>query len=289
MQESWVIAVDLDGTLLRSDHTISAANKQTLSAAIDLGYTVIIATGRPLRTALRYHRELGLKTPLITLNGSMIWDQGCARVLSQAPISLDSTDKLTAIAEKLGGFALLAEVGMTCYQVPFHSSLRWTEEMKDFYQAAILSDDLSDSQRDWAVGTRLPESPCSLLLSVPRERHESFFTMASALSLHDVQCRAWHEPHTIIEVMAHGVSKATALQTVKRYLDVDSARVIAFGDELNDTDLLRTADIGVAMGNANPELVAHASDSTASNNDDGVARYLHQFFSFSLQSSMPPV
>ena len=73
-----------------------------------------------------------------------------------------------------------------------------------------------------------------------------------------------------------GLRKAVALASLCEDLQVDQSAVIAFGDEINDTEMLEWAGIGVAMANASPEAKAAADVVTASNNDDGVARFLEE-------------
>lgn len=285
MQQSWVIAVDLDGTLLRSDQTVSAANRQALQMARELGHTVVIATGRPLRTALPIHQDLGLTTPLITLNGGMVWDPIKGSVLSQTVLSIDSLQRLTMLAETFDGYAVLAEAGTSCYQVTVDRLVGWPDEMKTFFEAAVLKGPFSDQAKPWPEQGLLPVAPNAILLSVPRENHETFFAQLAQLGLPDIQWRSWRSPHSIVEVIANGISKATAIQYVMKYLSIGQTSIMAFGDEMNDVAMLRFADRGVAMGNANTLLLPHANDMTSTNEEDGVASYLQQFFQLSLKSS----
>ena len=66
-----MIALDLDGTLLRSDNTISDYTVDTIKKIQEKGHKVVIATGRPYRMALEHYRRLQLETPMITFNGSL--------------------------------------------------------------------------------------------------------------------------------------------------------------------------------------------------------------------------
>lgn len=66
-----IIAIDLDGTLLHQDSTISHFTKETIKKVQTKGHQVIISTGRPYRMALDYYLQLELKTPIITFNGSL--------------------------------------------------------------------------------------------------------------------------------------------------------------------------------------------------------------------------
>src|SRR5699024_1909755 len=81
-----------------------------------------------------------------------------------------------------------------------------------------------------------------------------------------------------IEIVKQGISKARGIDYVKSYLDVDRNHIIAFGDEDNDLEMIKYAKHGIAMENGLDELKHVANHVTYSNNDDGIGRYLNDFF-----------
>ncbi|MCK5202170.1 MAG: HAD-IIB family hydrolase, partial [Spirochaetales bacterium] len=81
-----------------------------------------------------------------------------------------------------------------------------------------------------------------------------------------------------LEFMDGGVSKGSALFEVTDYLDISIDNIMAFGDGQNDISMIETAGIGIAMDNATDEVRAVADSITLSNNDDGVAVFLEEFF-----------
>jgi HAD superfamily hydrolase (TIGR01484 family) len=72
MTQPYLIALDLDGTLLKDDKTISEHTKSILQQGIEHGHHVVISTGRPFRGSEQYYKELGLTTPIINFNGAYI-------------------------------------------------------------------------------------------------------------------------------------------------------------------------------------------------------------------------
>ena len=84
-----------------------------------------------------------------------------------------------------------------------------------------------------------------------------------------------------LEFMKGGVSKGRALLEVADYLDISTENIMAFGDGQNDISMIETAGIGVAMENAADEVKSAADSITLSNNDDGVAVFLEEFFKLS--------
>jgi hydroxymethylpyrimidine pyrophosphatase-like HAD family hydrolase len=86
--------------------------------------------------------------------------------------------------------------------------------------------------------------------------------------------RRWNEPWHIIEIVRNGVHKAFGLKQIADYFQIPQERVIAFGDEDNDLEMIEWAGHGIAMGNAIEPLKQIANDVTATNEEDGIGVYL---------------
>ena len=82
----------------------------------------------------------------------------------------------------------------------------------------------------------------------------------------------------LIEVLPLGISKATGVEELARPLGITAEDIVAFGDMPNDLPMIRWAGLGVAMGNAHPEVLEAADEVTAPNTDDGVARVLERWW-----------
>ena len=85
-------------------------------------------------------------------------------------------------------------------------------------------------------------------------------------------------PEGLLELSAPGVTKRRGLEEMAELIGADASRVVCFGDMPNDVEMLRWAGLGVAMGNARPEVKAAADEVTATNDDDGVAVVLERWF-----------
>lgn len=125
-----LIAVDLDGTLLTDDKTISERNKRTLQKAIEDGHIVVIATGRPHRASIDYYYELGLNTPMVNFNGALIhhptddkWD------VLHNPMPIRTAQKIISACYDLTVHNIVAEVMDNVYLD------RYDEQIIDIFQA----------------------------------------------------------------------------------------------------------------------------------------------------------
>lgn len=99
----------------------------------------------------------------------------------------------------------------------------------------------------------------------------------------NIEHRRWGAPFPVIEIVKRGINKARGIKCVKQYLNVADERVIAFGDEDNDIEMIKYASHGIAMNNGLQELKDVANDTTYSNNEDGIGRYLNEFFDLNIR------
>lgn len=268
-----LIAIDLDGTLLRDDKTISDTSKQVLAHLIELGHTVIIATGRSNRMSHYYYHELKLTTPLINSNGAVLHHPHNKKWGNfHYPV-----DNKTAL-----------EIVDLSYQLKMKNIVATDNDMVylDRYDVDIISylDQAQDKTDDgFIVGNIKDELKIdpTLLMIYPDERESTMDIFTKELDgLHTeiIEHRNWGAPFNIIEIMSKGINKASAIKQVAEELSIPKDRVIAFGDEGNDLAMIDYAGMGVAMGNANPELKSIANYVTDTNENDGVANYLKGYF-----------
>ena len=99
----------------------------------------------------------------------------------------------------------------------------------------------------------------------------------------NIEHRRWGAPFPVIEIVKRGINKARGIEHVKQYLNVADEQVIAFGDEDNDIEMIKYASHGIAMNNGLQELKDVANDTTYSNNEDGIGRYLNEFFDLNIR------
>ncbi len=107
----YLIALDLDGTLLKGDKTISPFTKDVIRRAIDAGHFVVIATGRPYRASYMYYEELGLTTPIVNFNGAFVHHpRQPSWGMRHYPLPLAVVKDIVEISESYGIKNMMAEV-----------------------------------------------------------------------------------------------------------------------------------------------------------------------------------
>lgn len=265
-----IIALDLDGTLLRPDGTISEFTQETIKHVQDKGHTVVIATGRPYRMAIDHYKTLDLQTPLITFNGSLtnLPDQDWAYEHS---VKLDKKYLIDLLKrhDELEMDFLASE-----YRRKFYITMQHPERIKpELFGVQKIIDKMRMEPK------KITRNPNALLMQT---RNEDKYQLAADIKkdFHDeIEVDSWGGPLNILEFSPKGINKAYALTYLLKVLRKTPQDLIAFGDEHNDTEMLSLAGTGYAMKNASQVLLPHADQQIQwTNEEDGVARQLQELF-----------
>lgn len=271
VQKKHLIAVDLDGTLLNKDHRISEQNKNALIHAMEQGHIVVIATGRPSRASMQYYRELKLKTPMVNFNGALIHHPTDSRwKTTHSPLQHDTALKIVDACYELDVPNIMAEVQDSVFID------RYDEYFVSFFQAL----EAEDTQSTLTIGSlrkKLTEDPTSLLIAPTEQQVELLQNELNKSHAELVEHRNWAAPWNIIEIVRKGIHKAVGLKKISNYFGIPQERIIAFGDEDNDLEMIDYAGVGVAMGNAIDELKNIAKHITDTNENSGVASFLTEY------------
>lgn len=258
------MVTDLDGTLLRTDKTVSERTVSALTAARAAGMRTAVATARPLRLAQQVLGDAaGLFDALIVSNGAAAINPASGRTLHETPLPVAAAG--AAIAQLRQRWPA-AGFGWE-YGSHFRSDAAFVELCK---REAILRDPAADD---------VAESP-------DRGVHQLVFAVAGLVPAELVaeaqrllgdELWVTDSKGGVVEVSPASVTKAAGAAWLADSLGLELGDVVAFGDELNDLPLLAAAGRGYAMANAEAHIRAAASDIAPSNDEDGVARVLEGF------------
>lgn len=117
-----------------------------------------------------------------------------------------------------------------------------------------------------------------MLIHVDEEQVKVIRDHLSEVHAEVIDHRNWAAPWHVIEIVKHGLNKAVGVKKVADYYGIPKSRIIAFGDEDNDLEMLDYAGKGVAMANGINDVKTIANDVTLTNEEDGVAVYLKEYF-----------
>jgi Cof subfamily protein (haloacid dehalogenase superfamily) len=263
MRNQHLIAVDLDGTLLKDDKTISPRTKAALQKARAQGHLVAISTGRPYRASNIYYQELQLDTPIVNFNGAYVHHPlDSAWGTYHAPLELKIAREIVQACAQFGVKNIYAEVIDDVYVRQIDEGML---HIFQFGSPKVYTGDLLHI---------LEDDPTCLLIDADEHEVEAIRQHLTTVHAEIIDHRRWAAPWHIIEIVKSGMNKAIGLQRLTDYYNIPPERVIAFGDEDNDFEMLEFAGRGVAMGNGIDELKSLANDVTLTNEEDGIAVYL---------------
>lgn len=258
-----LIATDLDGTVARSDATLSDRTRAAFAAAVDAGIAVTAVSGRQVCSIAAVVAGSALIGPAIGSNGAVAMNAATGETYFEELLAVDAQTALAhAMAERFPGLAAVSvrdggnlyvtQWGFSGPHAPGTAQVAWPVVHRRASLAEVLA-----------------EPSVKLVLRHPDHSPDELY--AAAVDLAVPGCHPTLSGADFLEVAREGVTKASALARVCAGLGIAAHEVLAFGDNVNDVEMLAWAGHGVATRNAQPEALAAADEVTASNDEDGVA------------------
>ena len=258
-----LVASDLDGTIVRSDGTISARTVAALEAVERAGVPFVMVTGRPVRWMKQISDMTGHHGVAICANGALAYDLRTEQVVRSSLLSPQAGRAVVAaLREAIPGIAFAVERLHAGFAHEPSYVPRW--DSQDPRTQAPIEDLLTDDVVKLLARHEEIGSDELLAAAVATGATGATFTHSSGDGL--------------LEMSAEGVSKASGLAAFAEEHGVDATEVIAFGDMPNDLPMLTWAGRSVAVANAHPEVRDAADEVTGSNDEDGVALVLERWF-----------
>jgi HAD superfamily hydrolase (TIGR01484 family) len=253
-------AIDLDGTLLRSDGSVSERTREALASARERGIRIVFVTARHPGSVAEVAREAGVGGIAICSNGATVYDLDAGRVVRERTLETEVAAKLVrALRERAPGVHFAVESSAELSLEPGFNAWDWEPP-----PGMRIADALE-----------LVAAPVTRLI-VRHDTYELEVLAALVGELVGESATVLRPGEWTVELSAVGVSKAAALAELCDELELTADDVIAFGDFLNDLPMLAWAGRSVAVANAHPDVIAEADEVTVSNDEDGVALVLER-------------
>lgn len=263
-----ILALDLDGTLLDSHKQLSQVNLDAITHAQEAGTTIVLASGRHPYSMARFADLLSLKERggyLVAFNGGQIIDYTTGSLLFERTLPIDALPRIVEWAHRYDlpiltfrRNVIISENPTNHYVVENAANNRMSiEGVKDFL--AELKDLYQPPAKFLFPGD--PELLPTVEAAMKADFGDTIGIYRSA-------------PH-YLEIVPPGIDKGHAL--LKLMETVGRNTLIACGDQDNDISMIRAADIGVAMGNAEEEVKAVADYVAPTNDQNGIAHVIERF------------
>lgn len=261
-----MIVTDMDGTLLRSDHTLSPKFKEIYNKLKELNILFVPASGRQYYSIISYFEDIKNELAIIAENGTYVTYKGEEIFVDE----LDSilVNKIIERVRKIDG----ANIVLASKNAAYVESTDpvFLEFFKNYYNKSIQVDDLTkiENEKFIKIAINHPEGSEKNVYPKLLEFEENGVKVV-------VSGEVW------LDIMNTKSNKGVALNTLIKKLDIQPEEIMVFGDFMNDIEMLHLAKYSFAMKNAHPLVKEEANFIAPSNDEDGVLKiiqgYIDQF------------
>ncbi len=267
---------DLDGTLLNSKAELSDFTRNALNRLInekDMHFTV--ATARTYASTGKILKGLSLKYPIILMNGVLIYDTQAGKYVVVNKLDQDIKMHIISEIRKYGLSAFMYVISenqmLTYYEQLANIQMKnfYNERRQKYYKSFEQTDDFCGVQYDVIYFTLIDEKDrLAPLYNSLKDCKGISMTYYDDVYSEDM----WY-----LEIFSHKASKRNGINYLRKKYGFD--RITAFGDNTNDLPMFEASDISIAVSNANQTVLSQCDRMIASNAEDGVAKYLDEYFS----------
>jgi len=261
-----IVASDLDGTLLAPNHQLSDFTKLTLKKLHEQGYTFIFATGRHHVDVAGIRQIAGIPAYMITSNGARVHDQNDQLMYSQNVPQELVQPVIDIVRQDPNIF------------IHMYQNEDWLLDREDEMLAKFHSES-GFSYKRFEADNAPSDGIAKVFFTHPEQDHEHLVTFEQKLkeTFGDKLNVTFSTPWCL-EVMTAEVSKGHALDAVAKSLNLTLDNCVAFGDGMNDAEMLAMAGKGLIMGTSHEKVMQALPDNEVigSNANDAVAHYLEK-------------
>jgi len=269
-----MVCIDMDGTLLNSNHKISTISKNALRKAHDMGVHIVISTGRTYVDAAAYSDLIGLNSPIIACTGAIIKEKHDDNVIHKSVIEEELCKQLLKIFEKHNVKPIFNSVyKIYCGDLTLKIGIEFLK-IRGFINRNVKLNYIRDEEKWFDVFKHEKNNiiKCEIMNRSGKKIHSLRKELENMNGI-EITSSSDHN----IEITKKGASKGRAIEILANYYNIKKEEIIAIGDSDNDLSAIEFAGMGVAMGNANEQVKKKSNFVTESNDDDGVAKVIDKF------------
>lgn len=261
-----LLAIDLDGTLLKNDKTISENNCKAINKAIQKGIKVVLATGRPIDGIRKYIEKLNLLDKddfSVAFNGAAVQNNKTKEIIYREILNKFDLNYLYNLSKELGvNIHVLTKDG--CITPKSSKYSIYESKLNDIPLKILDFNKINDNINLIKIMMIDEENILdSAIKKFPKDIYEKYTVLRS-------------EPF-FLEFLNKNTNKAQGIKKIAERFNIKKDEIICVGDSGNDVHMIEYAGLGVAMGNAKKELKKIANYITDTNENDGVAKVIKKF------------
>lgn len=262
------IFCDFDGTLYREDHTISQVNKRAIKEFVNAGGKFVISTGRLFSAIYPKLEELELDGDVIVYQGGGIFDIKTKKQIFGKFFDRDDTIAVLEYIESLGeDFTPIVYIDDTCHCQEFN------EAVGTFVGICAIGYNVTHKPLSQFV-REIASLPVKVVVLADDENCKKFVKEGQEKFPHLAIMRS-HQ--LVVEAITKGINKGEAIKWLCNKYGIDVSKAIAMGDSENDIEMIKAAGLGIAVGNAMPNVKLAADYVADTNDNDAVAQVIYKF------------
>ena len=261
-----LVAIDLDGTLLNSQHALNERTEQAINAAVTQGVKIILATGKTRSSALDIIKQLKLDTPGIYAQGLVI-HAADGSIVEQTTLNSNIIRQVITFAEDRG-FSLVA-----------YSGTRTLVRARNHDTSIFVEYGEPEPEVVGPLQNILDETPINKIAAIDRSdpRRVTALRWQLQMQINGAARLMQAGVPEMVEILPSGASKGITFKKLLKTLDITLGQTLAIGDGENDIEMIQYAGIGIAVGNASQAVKDVADYVVATNDADGVAEAIERF------------
>lgn len=265
MNKFKMICLDIDGTLLNSNHKITEKVKDTIKKITnEKQIHVILVSARMPKGILFLQKELEIEQPIICYSGALILDKE-KNILSKQAIDIFNLQEIYKFANKLKVHVSLYKDD-EWYIEELDEWAKQESEITNIIPSIVNFGELIESWKQEGTGP-------NKILCMARANEINILK-------ENIKCESlnvYPSKPTYLEIMSGKASKTSAINCLRKNFNIERSEIIAIGDNYNDIDMIKYAGVGIAMGNSPDDVKKHANDVTLTNDKDGVAEAIKKY------------
>ena len=263
-----MLCLDVDGTLLNSNHKISKGTKEAIKRlSKEKDVRIILVSARMPKGIVFLQKELEIKEPIICYSGSLVLDKDY-NIISNQYIKFNQVKEIVEEAQR-------CKVHVSLYKDD-----NWI--IDDIDKWAQIEADITGIKPEiinfgkMANSTKYANGLNKILLIGDDSKISEIYKKLNIKFTKDLNI--YPSKSNYLEIMNKDVSKTLAIKQLLDLYKIDRLEVIAIGDNFNDIDMLKFAEVGIAMGNAPNEVKEISNDVTSCNDEDGIVKAINKYF-----------
>lgn len=237
-----LVALDLDGTLLSPDKSISPENIAAVQRLTEMGIQVVLASGRPHHNMLPYHEELGLNGPIVSGNGGVVRDTASGETWKEELLDWAFTREVLAEGERVD----VTQIWDGPEGVFAVRTSPWSEILAERTRSAVVAEPVPENGQPYK------------LLWIDSEETITTYEQTYRAKWGDRSYVVCTDPE-YLEFCPPGTNKAAGLEVVCQHLGILPSEVLAIGDGDNDAEMLAWAGVSITPAHGRPKARAAAS------------------------------